>query len=174
MAATNGPKIAGIKAENSAEKPAKKQRGNPDKIVPYQFKPGESGNPSGRPKGTTAKEMLRRQINRVVIGLDGLPSKDGITRGDLVANTVVTRAIAGDMRAAAIMFQFDQDRPIPFTQGELVPGTNVQVNVNAQAIAQVTESKESPERLEERVRAYYGLGPRRAVSVGADRAVASG
>jgi hypothetical protein len=165
MVATNGPRIAGNTGENSEIKPAKNKRGtNPASLANLKppYKPGESGNLSGRPKGTTAKEMLRRQINRVVVGLDGLPSKDGITRGDLVANAVVTRAIAGDMRAAAIMFQFDQDRPNPITQGELVPGTNVYVTANAQANAQVIEARDRGPDFVERLRSVYNLGPRSA------------
>ena len=45
-------------AENSARNSVSR-RGNPDKIKPYQFKPGQSGNPGGRPKGDLARELAR-------------------------------------------------------------------------------------------------------------------
>jgi len=45
-------------AENSAGNSVTK-RGNPDKIKPYQFKPGQSGNPGGRPRGDLARELAR-------------------------------------------------------------------------------------------------------------------
>jgi hypothetical protein len=35
------------------------RRGNPDKIKPFQFKPGQSGNPGGRPRGDLARELAR-------------------------------------------------------------------------------------------------------------------
>jgi hypothetical protein len=161
MATVRKTEVTGISGENSEEKPAKKKRG--ENLVPYHFKPGESGNPSGRPKGTTAKEMLRRQINRVVVDLQGKPSKDGIVRGDLLSNTVVTRAIAGDMRAAAIVYQYDQDRPISFEQREVPPvaGTEVNVTVNAQAIATAqVESRKDPRELVRLLDEYYGLARR--------------
>jgi hypothetical protein len=157
MATMSKPKDAAISNENSIAKPAKKRGAH---LAQYQFKPGQSGNLSGRPKGTTAKEMLRRQINRVVVDLQGNPSKDGIVRGDLLSNTVVSRAISGDMRAAAIVYQYDADRPTGVGQGEVVPGTNVQVNVNAQANAQVVADKPKGPDLVDRLRAIYNLGPR--------------
>lgn len=43
--------------ENSVGNTPKKRRGNPDKIKPYQWKPGESGNPGGRPKNDLAKRI---------------------------------------------------------------------------------------------------------------------
>ncbi len=33
-----------------------KKRGNIENLLPYQFKPGQSGNPNGRPKLKTLKE----------------------------------------------------------------------------------------------------------------------
>jgi Family of unknown function (DUF5681) len=35
------------------------RRGNPDKTIPYRWKPGQSGNPDGRPKNDLAREIAR-------------------------------------------------------------------------------------------------------------------
>lgn len=178
MTATNDSIGAENKAGNSAStKPAKgrgRGPGNPDKIKPFQFKKGDERiNRGGRPKGTTLKEQLRRQVNRIVLGADGQPNPDGIMRGDLLASEVMKRGIAGDMRAAEIAFRFDQERPNGILQGEIVPGTVV--NVNAQANAQIIENKgRGSEDLVERVRAFYGLGPRQPRSVTAEPARAEG
>src|SRR5215468_9082886 len=48
-------------AANSGNNSAQKvRRGNPDKIRPFAFKPGQSGNPSGRPKRDLAAECAQK------------------------------------------------------------------------------------------------------------------
>ncbi len=47
--------------ENTANS-EKRARG--DNLKPYQFKPGQSGNPSGRPKGTL-KDYVRQKIAKM-------------------------------------------------------------------------------------------------------------
>jgi hypothetical protein len=137
MARTAEQLRAGNSAQNSASILKKKPRGKPfEKGNQYAFKSDDERiNREGRPKGTTMKEMLRREVNRIVPGPDGKPNDKGIVRGNLITNQVVARAIAGDMRATAIVFQFDQDRPNGIVQGETIPGTSVNVNVNANAEA---------------------------------------
>ena len=44
-------------AENSAKKV---RRGNPDKIKPFAFRPGRSGNPGGRPKRDMAAKIAQQ------------------------------------------------------------------------------------------------------------------
>ena len=51
-------------AENSANNSAKSRRGNPDKIKPFAFKPGQSGNPGGRPKRDLAAEIAREAFEK--------------------------------------------------------------------------------------------------------------
>jgi Family of unknown function (DUF5681) len=49
-------------SERNSVKPKAAKRGNPDKLKPYQFKPGESGNPSGRPRKMPMTEALIKRL----------------------------------------------------------------------------------------------------------------
>lgn len=49
------------------------------------FKPGQSGNPAGRPRGLTAREAVRRSLAVAVEG--------GLTRLDAWAEELVTAAV---------------------------------------------------------------------------------
>lgn len=40
----------------------KDKRGNVENLLPYQFKPGQSGNPKGRPKMKTLKEYAAEML----------------------------------------------------------------------------------------------------------------
>lgn len=47
-------------AEVQQENSKPKKRG--EQLLPYQFKPGQSGNPAGRPPGKTLKEYTRDML----------------------------------------------------------------------------------------------------------------
>jgi hypothetical protein len=60
-----------------------------------QFKPGQSGNPGGRPKKTPIADACRELLNK--------PAPDdpsGRSYAELIAERLVAKAIAGDIRAA--------------------------------------------------------------------------
>lgn len=165
MSTEREPDRATKSAENSADTPVKKVRGNPAKITAFQFKKDdpETGfqddriNRSGRPKGTM-KDKLRHAINEIAMGRDGKPDEQGRDYGTLLAKRVVAAGVNGDMRAAHIAFYFDLDRPNMIGQGEVVPpnGPTVNVNVNAEAHVE-TSPKEAGDNLVSRLREIYGL-----------------
>ena len=62
-------------------------RGNPDKIVPHQWKPGESGNPGGRPKKKPITEIYEELL------------AEGVTR-DSIKKTM--RALVGKKNGLAV------------------------------------------------------------------------
>lgn len=52
------------KADAQNSEPIKKRKsGNPDKIAPFQFKPGQSGNPGGRPKKKPITDLYAEILN---------------------------------------------------------------------------------------------------------------
>jgi hypothetical protein len=77
---------------------------NPENIEPYKFEPGQSGNPSGRPKGTKnpstiLKEMLEEELEVVI---DGVKVKK--TFKDLIVRKLIKKANDGDLRAIQEIF----------------------------------------------------------------------
>ena len=51
-------------AENSARNSARRGKGNPEKIAPFAFKPGRSGNPGGRPKRRPITDKIKAQLEQ--------------------------------------------------------------------------------------------------------------
>ena len=87
-----------------------KPRGNPDKMKPHRFKPGQSGNPGGKPfvkihqklSVITAEELNTIADEDVCTEL-GLPV--GSTWGRAVAKSMIVRAAKGDVGAANFLNQ---------------------------------------------------------------------
>ena len=69
----------------------------------HQFKPGKSGNPAGREKGSRGlKTDLKAELEaRMTIRINNEPVSD--TRQRLLLRALASRAAAGDVRAAAIV-----------------------------------------------------------------------
>lgn len=69
-----------------------------------QFKPGQSGNPKGRPKGAKnlKTELLEELTERIEIKESGKARKVSKQRGMIKALTI--KALSGDARAANIIF----------------------------------------------------------------------
>jgi hypothetical protein len=68
-----------------------------------QFKPGQSGNPRGRPKGARGvKSDLSAELSAVwTTNINGRPIKG--TKQRLMFRTLTARAATGDVKAAAIL-----------------------------------------------------------------------
>jgi len=74
--------------------------------VAHQFKPGVSGNPSGRPKGRGSfKTDLLDELAEVIRVRDG----DGeleISKARAIARSLVNTAVGGNMRAVSLLLSF--------------------------------------------------------------------
>ena len=81
-------------------------------IAPHKFRPGVSGNPNGRPRGSRNLTTAVRQILETEADFKRLPVKDaakleklyrGATVGELIAYVQATKAINGDTKAAEFL-----------------------------------------------------------------------
>ena len=68
----------------------------------HQFRPGQSGNPSGRPKGARSfKSDLRDELGEVVSINDDNNKTIEVTKQRAIIKTLLRMAITGDPRAIA-------------------------------------------------------------------------
>ena len=68
-----------------------------------RFKPGTSGNPKGRPKGTRNFVTLLQQELQQTITVNENGKKKKITRQQAMVKRVVTNALNGDARAILLL-----------------------------------------------------------------------
>lgn len=95
------------------------------------FKPGQSGNPSGKRKGTVS---LTAALKRLLIGEPGLVDK--------VARTLVDAAIAGDVASARLLFdRLDGAKSNPFFALHVDNSDRRTVSVSPQVLAEIAESR---------------------------------
>jgi hypothetical protein len=68
----------------------------------YRWKPGQSGNPKGRPPNIrTLTERMRGLLDETRVGKTDLP--DGMTVADAIARVLVNGALKGDVRLLAMV-----------------------------------------------------------------------
>ncbi len=80
----------------------------------HQFKPNQTGNPKGRPRGSkNQKTILNRELGRrVTVKIDGRRVK--LTAREIMIRQIVEKAMKGDLRAVEFVFKND-----PTAQEEL-------------------------------------------------------
>jgi Family of unknown function (DUF5681) len=83
--------------------PAKVGYRNPP--VHRQFKPGQSGNPSGRAKGSQNLKSLFNKVLDEEISLREGTDVRKITKAEAIVRGVVVGALKGDARNTAILFR---------------------------------------------------------------------
>lgn len=94
--------------------------GGPSQRAPYsvgkkhppkhtRFRPGRSGNPNGRPRGSVnLRTRVTKQLRKVVtVTKNGKQAK--MTKADLIALRLVDAATKGDLKAAVFTFRLDDE-----------------------------------------------------------------
>jgi hypothetical protein len=84
-----------------------KNRGNVNSLAPHQFKPGQSGNPGGRPKKLPITDYVIWQLEKPIPAAmkEKLPPLftevcgEDATFGQMLAFKLVAEAAKGDMKA---------------------------------------------------------------------------
>ena len=97
--------------ENTDEGPAPDEAA-PGKQTPKdtRFKPGQSGNPAGRPKGSCnlRTKVLQQLRQSVTVMKRGKPVK--MTKVDVIANQMVDGSMKGDHKATVLVMKIDEER----------------------------------------------------------------
>lgn len=70
-----------------------------------QFKPGQSGNPSGRPKAMSITRLVREEL---LTPDEHEPTR---TKGDVVADKIVAMAMSGDKVIAPLVWRYMDGDP---------------------------------------------------------------
>ena len=82
----------GSRSEQRGNSAKSGRRGNPEKIRPHQFKPGQSGNPGGRPKTTPLTDALCELLDKPYTG-----DAHHRTLAQVIADALVKRAAKGSV-----------------------------------------------------------------------------
>ena len=75
--------------DGQGEDAAEQRRNSKPWLVPHRFRPGQSGNPNGRPRGTGLSDRLRKILDETV---------DGQTVAERLVQAGVDAAVRGDFR----------------------------------------------------------------------------
>ena len=75
----------------------------------HQFKPGRSGNASGRPKGSLGfKAKLKRELQKIVtVQRNGRPTK--MPKEDVIILRMVEDSMRGDFKASALVERLTEE-----------------------------------------------------------------
>jgi len=92
---------------------ASKTEEQADNSRPWLFKPGKSGNPGGRPKGTSLTSAMRKRLGEIapqaIVTKLGLP--EGATWRDVLVETTVRAAVADDSPARKLVWEYCEGAP---------------------------------------------------------------
>jgi Family of unknown function (DUF5681) len=109
-----------------------------ERVAPYRWKKGQSGNPRGKAKGTVSlayavQRLLRKEPDKL----------------ESVARTLVDAAIAGDVSAARLLFErLDGHKPTGFFSVSIDNSDRRSFTVSPQVLSEIAEARR---RYEEKI-----------------------
>ncbi len=95
-----------MSTEKQAENTGRDELGRFTKDTPTAFKPGQSGNPAGRPKSITLSEAFRRQLSQPMPD-----DPEGRTFAEVIAERTCVAASGGDVSAAREIADRTEGKP---------------------------------------------------------------
>lgn len=98
------------------ENTEKQKKNKEDYLV--KWKPGQSGNPAGRPKGQTLTELLRK-------ALFNIPDNEKQSVANKFIDSVVEQALKGDDKAQKLVFNYIDGLP----KQDIQVGGELKINV---------------------------------------------
>ena len=119
--------------------------------VNRQFKPGQSGNPRGRPKGSkNLLTIFAEAMSRPVTVRDKGKIRR-LSKLELMVEVMVNKALAGDPKAFAMVVQFadkfEEFKKLTLNHRELVNNALEQLHRRLTALAEAQESTPQKESL---------------------------
>ena len=101
----NGSESAQTQPQEHAGEEDEFGYGKPPKHT--RFKPGQSGNPKGRPRGAKGFEaMLKRELDRkIAVTMSGRSAE--ISRAEAMMKRVVEQGLKGDLKAIRFIAEYD-------------------------------------------------------------------
>ena len=87
---------------------------NPKTLRPRPpWKPGESGNPKGRPKGVGADALLKQLTQEIKRTIDPITGKRrDMTIEEGIGWQLISKALRGDLRAIELYYERTQGKPL--------------------------------------------------------------
>ena len=90
-----------------------------------QFRPGQSGNPAGRPKKA---DSIAHEVDRILEIKDQLNSEGKpITRKEALALAVTKLALEGNEKCMKLVFEYTAQKPVIQIANEISGGLNVTI-----------------------------------------------
>ena len=118
-----------------------------------RFKPGQSGNPKGRPKGTRnlATDLNEELAEKIIVTEGGRSLK--ISKQRAMIKSLLAKALKGDTRAASVLLKLLIDAEQATTQTALADALTpddraILENFKARVLKQSNQSKEAADERE--------------------------